>query len=131
MNISGSTIRSAPSACARARAARALAALPVTSPTVGFNWASVILNWAAGSVMGQWCLARGQTAIACFRPRLCVRRWRAARTGPPSPHADRRRTQLLKSRCHGHRLDLAATLLLQQLGDQERHVDRLLGIEPG
>ena len=27
-----------------ARAARALAALPATSPTVGFNWASVIVN---------------------------------------------------------------------------------------
>ena len=29
---------------ARARAIRALTALPVTSPTVGFSWASVIVN---------------------------------------------------------------------------------------
>jgi hypothetical protein len=29
------------------------------SPTVGFNWASVIENWAEGSVMARWCLARG------------------------------------------------------------------------
>ena len=44
MNNSGNTTRSAPSALACARAARALAALPATSPTVGFNWASVIVN---------------------------------------------------------------------------------------
>ena len=29
---------------AKARAARAFSALPVTSPTVGFTWASVIVN---------------------------------------------------------------------------------------
>ena len=34
---------------AKARAARAFAALPATSPTVGFNWASVMMNF--GSVM--------------------------------------------------------------------------------
>src|SRR4051812_1678773 len=50
MNSSGSTTRSAPSAFALSRAARALAALPVTSPTVGFSWASEIVN--LGSVMG-------------------------------------------------------------------------------
>src|SRR5881275_2088069 len=50
MNSSGSTTRSAPSALALSRAARALAALPATSPTVGFNCASVILK--VGSVMG-------------------------------------------------------------------------------
>src|SRR6201995_528629 len=49
MNNSGSTTRSAPSAAARARAARALAALPSTSPTVGLSWASVILNSAVRS----------------------------------------------------------------------------------
>src|SRR5260221_11126646 len=36
-----------------------------------------------------------------------------------------------KSRCDRHRFDLAATLLLEQFGDQESHVDRQLGIEPG
>src|SRR5258708_5505721 len=36
-----------------------------------------------------------------------------------------------KSRCDRHRFDLAATLLLEQFGDQESHVDRLLGIEAG
>src|ERR1700676_2797359 len=36
-----------------------------------------------------------------------------------------------KSRCNRHRLDLAATLLFEQFGDQERHIDRLLGIEAG
>src|ERR1700694_5364193 len=36
-----------------------------------------------------------------------------------------------QSRRNRHRLDLAAALLLQQFGDQEGHVDRLLGIEPG
>src|SRR3954447_1912 len=64
MNNSGSTRRSAPSALALSRAARALAALPVTSPTVGFSWASVIVN--LGSVMGRWCLAQEQTANARF-----------------------------------------------------------------
>src|SRR5437868_5490179 len=64
MNNSGSTRRSAPSALALSRAARALAALPVTSPTVGFNCASVILK--VGSVIGRWCLAQEQTANACF-----------------------------------------------------------------
>src|SRR3954471_4830953 len=64
MNNSGSTRRSAPSALALSRAARALAALPVISPTVGFSWASVIVN--LGSVMGRWCLAQEQTANARF-----------------------------------------------------------------
>src|SRR6202166_2572342 len=36
-----------------------------------------------------------------------------------------------KSRRNRHRLALAAALLLEQFGDQERHVDRLLGIETG
>src|SRR6516162_9336033 len=36
-----------------------------------------------------------------------------------------------KSRRRRDRLDLAATLPLEQLRDQERHVDRLLGIETG
>src|ERR1700678_382081 len=64
MTNSGNTTRSAPAARACARAARALAALPATSPTAGFNWASVTVKWVAGSVMERWCLARGQTAIA-------------------------------------------------------------------
>src|SRR5689334_12297264 len=64
MNSSGSTRRSAPSVLAWSRAARALAALPVTSPTVGFNCASVIVK--VGSVMGRWCLAQEQTANARF-----------------------------------------------------------------
>src|ERR1700758_2300645 len=51
MNSSGNTTRSAPWAAARARAVRALAALPSTSPTVGLSWASVILNSAARSFM--------------------------------------------------------------------------------
>src|SRR5581483_1231963 len=49
MNNSGNTTRSAPSVAARARAARALAALPSTSPTVGLSWASVIFNSAVRS----------------------------------------------------------------------------------
>src|ERR1700755_1873315 len=49
MNNSGSTTRSAPSAAARTRAARAFAAFPSTSPTVGLSWASVILNSAVRS----------------------------------------------------------------------------------
>src|SRR5450631_3146386 len=36
-----------------------------------------------------------------------------------------------ESRCNRHRPDLAAALLLEQFGDQERHIDRLLGIEAG
>src|SRR3954463_5738902 len=64
MNNSGSTRRSAQSALALSRAARALAAFPVMSPTVGFSWASVIVN--LGSVMGRWCLAQEQTANARF-----------------------------------------------------------------
>src|SRR2546430_10747232 len=36
-----------------------------------------------------------------------------------------------KSRRNRHRSGLAATLLLEQLGDQESHVNRLLGIEAG
>src|SRR5258707_8020395 len=36
-----------------------------------------------------------------------------------------------ESRRDRHRFGLAATLLLQQFGDQESHVDRLLGIEAG
>src|ERR1700749_2044511 len=51
MKSSGNTIRSAPSAVARSRAARTLAALPSTSPTVGFSWARVILNSAVRSLM--------------------------------------------------------------------------------
>src|ERR1700743_3694788 len=51
MNNSGSTTRSAPSAAARTRAARALAALPSTSPTVGLSWASVILSSVGRSVI--------------------------------------------------------------------------------
>src|SRR6516165_6908701 len=51
MKSSGNTRRSAPSAAALTRAARTLAALPSTSPTVGFSWASVILNSAVRSLM--------------------------------------------------------------------------------
>src|SRR6266702_6864139 len=36
-----------------------------------------------------------------------------------------------ESRRNRHRFGLAATLLLEQLGDHESHVDRLLGIEAG
>src|SRR5258706_8258264 len=36
-----------------------------------------------------------------------------------------------ESRRDRHRFGLAATLLLEQFGDQESHVDRLLGIEEG
>src|SRR3984893_1056274 len=36
-----------------------------------------------------------------------------------------------ESRCNRHRLDLAAAFLFEQFGDQERHIDRLLGIEAG
>src|SRR6476659_1265815 len=36
-----------------------------------------------------------------------------------------------KSRRNRHRFGLAAALLLEQFGDQESHVDRLLGIEAG
>src|SRR5258706_16455287 len=36
-----------------------------------------------------------------------------------------------ESRRDRHRFGLAATLLLEQFGDQESHVDRLLGIEAG
>ena len=80
MNSSGSTTRSAPSARALSRAARALAALPVTSPTVGFSWASVIVN--CGSVMASMVPCTEQTAIARFRSRPCARRGRTARTAP-------------------------------------------------
>src|ERR1700739_735674 len=51
MKSSGSTTSSAPSLAARARAARALTALPSTSPTVGLSWASVILNSAVRSLI--------------------------------------------------------------------------------
>ncbi len=44
MNNSDSITRSAPSARARSRAARTFAALPATSPIVGFNWAKVMEN---------------------------------------------------------------------------------------
>ena len=66
-----------------ARAARALAALPATSPTVEFSWASVIANWLGGSVMDRSCLARAETAMTCFRWRPCARRWRKSRTARP------------------------------------------------
>src|SRR5450631_4211780 len=36
-----------------------------------------------------------------------------------------------KARRDRHRLDLAAAFLLEQFGDQESHVDRLLGVEAG
>src|SRR5690349_7930615 len=45
MNSSESTSKSAPSDVACFRAARALAALPVTSPTTGLSCASVIVSW--------------------------------------------------------------------------------------
>src|ERR1700760_3623720 len=35
-----------------------------------------------------------------------------------------------ETRYRRHRFDLGAALLLEQLGDQEGHVDRLLGVEP-
>src|SRR3569623_1659423 len=47
MNSSGKTTRSALAARAVSRAARALAALPATSPTGGLSCASVILNSAS------------------------------------------------------------------------------------
>src|SRR3954471_15522109 len=65
MNSSGSTSRSAPSAFAFWRAARAFAALPGTSPTVGFNCASVIVNF--GSLIRQWCPAQAETSIVRFQ----------------------------------------------------------------
>src|SRR5207248_8061465 len=40
------------------------------------------------------------------------------------------RSKVLKPRRSRHRLDLAGAFLLEQFGDQERHVDRLFGIEP-
>src|ERR1700761_2329548 len=36
-----------------------------------------------------------------------------------------------QTRRYRHRLDLAGAILLEQFGDQERHVDRLLGVQPG
>src|SRR5689334_23185259 len=36
-----------------------------------------------------------------------------------------------EARCGRHRLFLAGTLLLEQFGDQEGHVDRLFGVEAG
>src|SRR4051812_16875872 len=41
------------------------------------------------------------------------------------------RSKILEPRCGRHRLDLAGALLLEQLGDQEGHIDGLLGVEPG
>src|SRR6516225_8625047 len=64
MKSSEKTTRSAPSAAARARAARALAALPSTSPTVGLSWASVMMNWSVRSVMAIRCTSVAPSAIA-------------------------------------------------------------------
>src|SRR5271155_628329 len=96
MNNSDTITRSAPSALARARAARTFAALPATSPTVGFNWAKVIENWSARSVIGGSCLAYGQTTIACSDNAYAL----GDREQPEQPrgdqrHADRGRTHVL------------------------------------
>src|SRR5450755_1029057 len=240
MNNSGSTRRSAPSSAARARAARAFSALPATSPTVGFSWASVIANWLARSVMellrrvtrnqsythneqieysmpakaplGANCIlqiapmrstmansqnrpamtsatptaaepisltrpicgsgsvvsrsasfsiavlsnsttsTRTTTAISSTR-RIVVApishasgsasasATSSSRTACSERMAKARPLRVLivarqnlsnsQSRCDRHRLNLAAAFLLEQFGDQESHVDRLLGIETG
>src|SRR5271167_4101666 len=93
MNNSDITTRSAPSACARARAARTFAALPVTSPTVGFNCASVI---AKLSVIERWCSAHGQTAIACLDKTYALgEREQPEQARGNQRHADRGRTHVL------------------------------------
>src|SRR5581483_1964427 len=57
---------------------------------------------------------------------------RAAKTRPLRELTVARQSRSkLETRRRRDRLHLAATLLLQQLGDQERHVDRLLGVETG
>src|SRR6202012_232480 len=96
MNNSESTIRSAPSALARARAARALAALPATSPIVGFNWASVMENWSARSVMSGSCLGCAKSAIASSdNAHALGEREQPENAGGEQRHADRRRTHVL------------------------------------
>src|SRR5579872_919903 len=101
MNNSGSRSRSASSACAFARAARALAALPAISPTVGFNWASVIENRSARSVMGGSCLVAAQTAIAWLdrahldRAHAFGDRKQPKQARGDERHADRGRTHVL------------------------------------
>src|SRR6266566_7416872 len=96
MNNSGNSIRSAPSALAWARAARALAALPATSPTVGFSWASVIKNWEPGSVMRRWCTALVQTAIACLERAYAFGDGKQPeQAGHDQRHADRGRAHVL------------------------------------
>ena len=65
MNSSGKTSRSARSDTACFRAARAFAALPVTSPTMGLSWASVIVSWVA-LVMIAFSPLRQKSAIAQY-----------------------------------------------------------------
>ena len=88
MNNSGSTTRSAPSALRLvARGARlGGVAGDVADRRVQLGQRDRerrVRSWE------RWCLAQEQTAIACFRSRPCVRRWRTARTRRPS--AARRR----------------------------------------
>src|SRR5271154_2074771 len=88
MNNSDRTTTSAPSAFALARATRALAALPSTSPTVGFIWASVIAKFFGRSVICGWCLAYGQTTIACSDNAYAL----GDREQPEQPRGDQRHT---------------------------------------
>src|SRR6202035_932140 len=55
---------------------------------------------------------------------------RTAKTKPLRVLIVARQNRSNSKSCRGrHRFDLAATLLLEQFGDQESHIDRLLGIE--
>ena len=61
MNSSGNIIRSAPSAAARARAARALAALPSTSPMIGLSWA-LFVSGVPATLISQWKIQSDSTS---------------------------------------------------------------------
>src|SRR5689334_12203026 len=93
MNNSGNSTRSATSAIARARAERALAALPSMSPMTGLSWASVTANALRRSVMAfrspSWRIPRLE------EPQPLDNGDDPERAGHQQRHADRRRAHVL------------------------------------
>src|SRR6218665_522956 len=95
MNNSGNTISVAPSALACARAARALAALPAISPTMGLSWASVTVK-RVNSVMESSKPTGPPFAIAGLEDAYAfTERIQPGHTGDHQRDADGRRAHIL------------------------------------
>src|SRR4051812_26999296 len=125
MNNSGNTTRSAPCAAASARALRTFSALPAMSPSVELSCATAIASLSAG-LLSLRALIRNYLAPALRRGNQ-----QAGMAGARLHCRSSWPTSLALEPCGGrHWPNLTIALFPEQLSQQEREIDGLLGIEP-